>query len=101
MAVARQEREGGLFTFVQGCYVLGKMQDLTKQDFLGATETHGRKALSAAQSIQEERSRREGIQPAAFFFCDDLSIAKTGRLLRRAGNHTHCQAEAYVWFVVI
>lgn len=36
----------------------------------------------------------------SIFFAADLSIAKMGRLLRRAGNHTCCQAEAYVWFVV-
>lgn len=53
------DREGCLFTSVQGYYVLGKMQDLMKQDFLGATEPPGRKASSAAQSSQETGPERK------------------------------------------
>lgn len=46
--MAGQEREVCLFTFAQGCYILGEMQDLMKEDFL---KLKGEK-LSAAQSSQ-------------------------------------------------
>lgn len=84
--MAGQEREVCLFTFAQGCYILGEMQDLMKEDFLGAPETERRKAECSTEQ-PGGRSRREGIQQAG------LSIAKTGR---RAVNCTHRQAEARV-----
>lgn len=74
--MAVQEREHCLLSDGQ-C----KMQDLMKEDFLGACETLGRKAFSTEQTA--DRSRREGIQQAA-----DLSIAKTEGLLRGAGITT-------------
>lgn len=88
--MARQEREVCLFTFAQGCYILGEMQDLMKEDFLGAPETERRKAECSTEQ-PGGRSRREGIQQAG------LSIAKTGRT---AVNCTHQQAEARVWLAV-
>lgn len=88
-AVAGQERAGCLFTLVQGCYILGKMQDLMKQDFLGTTETHGTEAASAAQSIQET-----GPEGKEFFYvhCKERETSTKSR-----EPHT---LPSCVWFVV-
>lgn len=107
-AVAGQERAGCLITLVQGCHVLGKMQDLMKQDFLGTTETRGTEASSAAQSIQETgpegkeffdvhckeretatKSRESHTLPSCVWFAGTQEAKKRFRL--RANLEERCQ----------
>lgn len=60
--------------FFQGCCVLGKMQNLKHQDFLGATETHGSAAQSSLETVQEGRNSARSTWVVfwfgfGFFFC--------------------------------
>jgi len=89
-AVAGQEGEGCLSTSVQGCYVLGKVQDLMKQDFPRATETHGRKALSAAQSIQETGPGGRHSTSSILVFCCRFVHSKDGESAEKS-------RESHVW----
>lgn len=82
------DREGCLFTSVQGYYVLGKMQDLMKQDFLGATEPPGRKALSAALSSQQTGPERKEFNWQHFLCCQFVHC-KDGETAKKSREITH------------